>query len=234
MKIETVETTVLEMPYTKPLITATNHFTVARGLLVKVVTDGGAQGYGYSDLFPRTGETPETARHVIDAVLKPKINGRELEDLARIRADVDHTLTGNPRAKAALECALYDALARSVHIPLNLLLGGRYRNKIRVIKMISVGQPEMMAREAKQVADEGLALKLKMSGKISLDLSRVAKVRQAVGDDVFIKVDANEAYDAKTAIRLARAWPIMAWRSLSNPCRAINSARSGKLKNMRR
>lgn len=204
MKIETVETTVLEMPYTKPLITATNHFTVARGLLVKVVTDGGAQGYGYSDLFPRTGETPETARHVIDAVLKPKINGCELEDLARIRADVDHTLTGNPRAKAALECALYDALARSVHIPLNLLLGGRYRDEIRVIKMISVGQPEMMASEAKQVADEGLALKLKMSGKISLDLSRVAKVRQAVGDDVFIKVDANEAYDAKTAIRLAK------------------------------
>jgi L-alanine-DL-glutamate epimerase-like enolase superfamily enzyme len=80
MKIETLETTVLEMPYTKPLITATNHFTVARGLLVKVVTDSGVAGYGYSDLFPRIGETAETARHVIDAVLKPIINGRELED----------------------------------------------------------------------------------------------------------------------------------------------------------
>src|SRR5918999_1272992 len=204
MKIETIETTVLEMPYLKPLITATNNFTVARGLLVKVVTDAGVDGYGYSDLFPRTGETPETARHVIDAVLKGKVNGRELEDLSRIRADVDHTLTGNPRAKAALEGALYDALARSVHVPLNLLLGGRYRNEIRVIKMISVGQPEMMASEAKQVADEGLALKLKMSGKINLDLPRVAKVRDAVGDNVFIKVDANESYDAKTAIRLAK------------------------------
>ena len=106
MKIESIETRVLEMPYTKPLITATNHFTVARGVLVKVVSDGGIEGYGYSDLFPRTGETPETARHVIDAVLKGKVNGRELEDLARIRADVDHALTGNPRAKAALECAL--------------------------------------------------------------------------------------------------------------------------------
>src|SRR5918995_1045915 len=204
MRIESIETRVLEMPYTKPLITATNHFTVARGVLVKVVADGGIEGYGYSDLFPRTGETPETARHVIDAVLKGKVNGRELEDLSRIRTDVDHRLTGNPRAKAALEGALYDALARSVHVPLNLLFGGRYRNEIRVIKMISVGQPEMMASEAKQLADEGLALKLKMSGKISLDLSRVAKVRQAVGDDVFIKVDANEAYDAKTAIRLAK------------------------------
>jgi L-Ala-D/L-Glu epimerase len=204
MKIENIETAVLEMPYTKPLITATNRFTVARGVLVKVVTNTGVEGYGYSDLFPRTGETPETARHVLEAVLKPKINGRELEDLARIRADIDHVLTGNPRAKAALECALYDALARSVHIPFNMLLGGRYRNEVKVIKMISVGDPEMMANEAKQVAGDGLALKLKMSGKINLDLPRVAKVRQAVGGDVFIKVDANEAYDAKTAIRLAK------------------------------
>ena len=62
------------MPYTKPLVTATNNFTVARGLLVKVVPDGGMEGYGYSDLFPRTGETPETARHVIESVLKAKVN----------------------------------------------------------------------------------------------------------------------------------------------------------------
>ena len=43
-----------------------------------------------------------------------------------------------------------------------------------------------------------------MSGKIELDLPRVAEVRKAVGDGVFIKVDANEAYDAKTAIRFAK------------------------------
>ena len=98
MKIEQIETTVLEMPYKKPLVTATNNFTVARGLLVKVVTNAGVEGYGYSDLFPRTGETPESARHTIEEILKPKVIGREIEELARIRADMDHTLTGNPRA----------------------------------------------------------------------------------------------------------------------------------------
>ena len=204
MKIEQIETTVLEMPYKKPLVTATNNFTVARGLLVKVITDDGVEGYGYSDLFPRTGETPETARHVVEDILKPKVIGRELEALARIRADLDHLLTGNPRAKAALETAMHDALARSYHIPLYLMLGGRYRNEIKVIKMVSVDNPEAMADEAKALVRDGLSLKLKMSGKIDLDLPRVAKVRNAVGDNVFIKVDANEAYDAKTAIRLAK------------------------------
>jgi len=204
MKIAQIETQALEMPYTKPLVTATNNFTVARGLLVKVVTDGGMEGYGYSDLFPRTGETPQTAQHVIESVLKATLVGKELEDLVRLRAGIDHSLTGNPRAKAALETAMYDALARSYHIPFFLMLGGRCRTEIKVIKMISVGDPEAMAQEAKQLADGGLSLKLKVSGKIDKDLPRVAAVRNAVGDSVFIKIDANEAYDAKTAIRFAK------------------------------
>lgn len=203
-QIANIETTILEMPYSKPLVTATNNFTVARGLLVKVITDGGVEGYGYSDLFPRTGETPQTAQHVIETVLQAKVVGKELEDLARIRADIDHVLTGNPRAKAALETAMYDALARSYHIPLYVMFGGKYRSEVKVIKMVSVDTPEKMAEEATQLARDGLSLKLKVSGKIEIDLPRVAAVRNAVGDGVFIKIDANEAYDAKTAIRLAK------------------------------
>ncbi len=83
-------------------------------------------------------------------------------------------------------------------MPLAVMLGGKYRSEIRVIKMVSVDTPEKMAEEAKELARDGLALKLKVSGRIDKDLPRVAAVRKAVGDDVFIKIDANEAYDAKT------------------------------------
>jgi len=217
VKIKAIETTVLEMPYTKPLVTATNNFTVARGVLVKAVTDAGIEGYGYADLFPRTGETPVTAVHAID-LLKPKVVGRNLEEMVRIRADVDHFLTGNARAKAALDTALYDALAKSIRVPLYILLGGRYRSEIRVIKMVSVGKPDEMAAEARQLVAAGLALKLKMSGRIEQDLPRVAKVREAVGDQVFIKVDANEAYDAKTAIRLAKGLADNGVEIFEQPC----------------
>jgi L-alanine-DL-glutamate epimerase-like enolase superfamily enzyme len=205
MKIAQIETRALEMPYTKPLVTATNNFTIARGLLVTVEADGATQGYGYSDLFPRAGETPETAEHVIQSVLKAKVVGKELEDLPRIRAEIDRTLTGHPRAKSALESAMVDALARSYHVPLFVMFGGKFRSEIKVIKMVSVGDSDAMAQEAKQLADEGMSLKLKVSGKFENDLPRVAAVRKAVGDNVFIKIDANEAYDAKSAIRLAKA-----------------------------
>ncbi|MBI2987087.1 MAG: hypothetical protein HYY45_10005 [Deltaproteobacteria bacterium] len=205
MKIEEIEITSLELPYKKALITATNRFVAARGLLVKVVSDGGLEGYGYADLFSRSGETLESARYAIEGVIKPMITGRDPQEWVRLRKEIDHLITGNLRAKAAVETAFYDAVAKSIHAPLYILLGGLFRNEIKVVKMLGLDEPEAMAEEAKLLVREGItALKLKMSGKMNLDLSRVSQVRDAVGSGVFIKVDANEAYDAKTAISLAK------------------------------
>jgi L-alanine-DL-glutamate epimerase-like enolase superfamily enzyme len=193
------------LPYGKPLVTATNRFVTAHGLLVKAVSEDGLQGYGYADFFPRTGESLESARFAIEEVIKPALAGRRLTEMARLRSEIDHRLTGNSRAKAALDTALWDLWAKSMRAPLHVLLGGLYRSEIKVIKMLGVDDPAAMAEEAQRVVREGItALKLKMSGKIDLDLNRVAKVRAAVGGETFIKVDANEAYDAKTAVRLAR------------------------------
>jgi L-alanine-DL-glutamate epimerase-like enolase superfamily enzyme len=205
MKIKQIEVTALDLPYKKALITAANRFVTAHGLLVKLVTDDGVEGYGYADFFPRTGESPETARYAIEVVFKPTVMGRELRELVRLRRELDRLMTGNPRAKAALETALYDTLARSMHVPLCLLLGGLFRNEVKIVKMLGLDEPETMAEEAKRLAGEGfVALKLKIGGEVDLDLSRVSKVRDAVGGGIFIKVDANEAYDAKGAITLAR------------------------------
>lgn len=218
MKIEQIEISSLELPYKKAFITATNRFVTAQGLLVKVVSDDGLEGYGYADLFPRTGESPESARHAIEGVIKPAIMGGDLREWLRLRKKIDRSLTGNPRAKAALETACYDALAKSMRVPCYLLLGGLFRNGITIIKMLGVDEPEAMAEEARRLVGEGFtALKLKMSGKVALDLNRVAKVRDAVGGGVFIKVDANEAYDAKTAIRLAKGLAELAVEVFEQP-----------------
>ena len=62
-----------------------------------------------------------------------------------------------------------------------------------------------MAEDARELVSRGFdALKLKISGDPELDTLRVAKVREAVADDIFIKVDANESYDVKSAIRAAK------------------------------
>jgi L-alanine-DL-glutamate epimerase-like enolase superfamily enzyme len=205
LKIEQVKIDWLELPYKKPLITATNKFITARGLLVTVIADEGAEGYGYADIFDRTGESLESARYAIERIIKPNILGGDLRELMRLRQRMDRLITGNSRAKAALETALYDTLAKSLHVPLYLLVGGRYRDEITIVRMVGLDDSEGMVEEARRLVRDGFkGLKLKLSGKKDLDISRVSDVRNAVGDKVFIKVDANEAYDAKTAIVVSK------------------------------
>jgi len=205
LNIAAIDNHLLSLPYHKPLITAANRFVMAEGVLVEIRSEAGLSGYGYIDVFPRTGETPGSAQYAIDRVLKPALMGRDLNELGRIKENVDRMLIGNPRVKSGVETALYDLLAKSLHVPVHMLLGGLVKHEVRIVRMTSLDDPEAMAEEAQQLVTEGYsAVKLKMSGDLALDMLRATNVRKAVGDGVFLKVDANEAYDAKSAIRLAK------------------------------
>ncbi len=206
MKIEAIEISKLKLPYIKPLITSANQFFNAEGLLLEARSDGGLSGYGYIDVFPRTGETMGSAQYAIETVLKPKILGQDLKELAKIKQSINRTFVGNRRVKSGVETALYDLIAKSLHVPVYLLLGGQVKDEIRVIRLMSLDDPDKMAEDARRIIGEGItALKLKVSGEYHLDLKRVSKVRDAVGSGIFLKVDANEAFDAKSAIRLAKS-----------------------------
>jgi L-alanine-DL-glutamate epimerase-like enolase superfamily enzyme len=204
MKITDLRVESLELPYKKPLITATNQFYSSNGFLVSVESDSGHTGYGYVDVFPRTGETVGSARYAIEEIVRPLLVGEPIEDLARLSALINYRMVDNRRAKGGVEIALYDLLGKQYGAPLYVLFGGLVRTEITVIKMVSVGSPLEMAQECLELVGRGYrALKLKVKGEVKLDLERVAAVRDAVGSDVYIKVDANEAFDLKSAIRMA-------------------------------
>ena len=204
MKIQNIQLESLELPYKKPLITASNQFYTAYGFLVTVSSDNGLEGHGYIDVFPRTGETIGSARYAIEEVMKPVLVGKNVEDLASLGLLMNRTMIDNRRVKGGIDIALYDLLAKSFGAPLYVLLGGLAKKEVTIIKMVSLAQPDEMAQECRELLAQGFsALKLKVSGKIEPDLERVAAVRDAVGKDVFIKIDSNEAFDAKSAIRLA-------------------------------
>lgn len=218
MKIAAIKICTLDLPYKRPLITATNRFSKAEGLLLEAISEEGTKGFGYVDLFPRTGETLGSAQYAIEAIIKPVVEGRDLRELAKIREDVNRVFIGNPRTKSGVETALYDLLARSLKVPLYVLLGGQVRKEVRVIRMVGLDAPEAMAAEARALIEKGfVALKLKISGDLSLDVQRISKVRQAVGEAVFIKVDANESYDTKSAIQLAKRFANLSVQILEQP-----------------
>ena len=206
MKIVAIEISQLKLPYIKPLITSANQFFNAEGLLLEAHSDNGLIGYGYIDVFPRTGETMGSAQYAIETVLKPKLLGQDLKELARIKQSINRAFMGNRRVKSGVETALYDLIAKSLHVPVYVLLGGRVKQEIKIIRLMSLDEPDKMAEDARRIIGEGIsALKLKVSGEYHLDVKRVSKVRDAVGSGIFLKVDANEAFDAKSAIRLAKS-----------------------------
>ena len=110
----------------------------------------------------------------------------------------------NPSAKAGLEMALYDLVARGLGTSLGTLFGGRHRAEIPCSRLVPLKSPEEMAAKCKELAAEGYAtLKLKLSGEPALDRDRIAACRAALGPAVKLTLDPNQAYSAKGFLK---AW----------------------------
>ncbi len=77
MKITQIRTHPLRLPYRNPMKTATNYFDVATGILVEMTTDEEHRGYGYADLFPRTGESISSAQALIAEIFAPGLTGKD-------------------------------------------------------------------------------------------------------------------------------------------------------------
>ncbi len=218
MKIAQIRTRPVHLPYLEPLKTASNYFDVAEGLLIEIATDGGERGYGYAELFPRVGETLSTAQSIIEELLAPMVMGKDPSDVKLHVELMEKKLAGNRRAKAAVEMALQDLRGKASRLPVYELLGGKARSKVTVLRMVSLREPEEMAQEASALVQKGIkALKLKIGTGWKKDVERVRRVREAVGDEVFIKVDANQAYKFDEALRVARLLEPLEVRTFEQP-----------------
>jgi len=204
VKILSIRTQPLSLPYRNPMKTATNYFAVAQGLLVEIATDAGLTGYGYADLFPRTGETVSTAQSVIQEVLTPGLVGKDPMEINTLLRWMEKQLPGHKRAKASIEIALMDLRGKNSNLPIYELLGGKARDRVIAMKMVGLKAPDEMAEECVALVENGIkALKLKIGSGYDQDRARVKKVRERVGAKIFLKVDANQAYDLALAKKMA-------------------------------
>ena len=172
-----------------------------RGVIITITDDEGRTGLGYGNSLPSVTGTAEGVQAAID-FLGPRLIGRDPADLKAVLADIDQALIYNPSAKAGLEMALYDLVARRLGTSVGTLLGGRYRTRIPQSRLIPLKSPEAMAAKAAALVAEGYrTVKLKLSGEPKLDTARIAASRKAVGPDVTITLDPNMSYSAKGFLR---------------------------------
>jgi L-alanine-DL-glutamate epimerase-like enolase superfamily enzyme len=175
-------------------------------LLVRVHTDEGITGLGEVSCTPRwSGEDQFTAAHFIEQYLAPQLEGQDPTEIERLSRMLRQALAANPFTKAALEMALWDILGKSVGLPVHRLLGGAVREFVPTKWSVSGVEPDKAAEIARWAFNQGFrAFKVKVGIDAEQDVTRVRAVREAVGPDLRIGVDANGAWSPRVAVETIR------------------------------
>lgn len=173
----------------------------SEGIIVTIVAEDGAVGYGYGQGAPHYGTNLAAVKANIDD-FKARMVGQDSRNIAAIMRDLERSITGNNQAKAAIDLALHDLLARRLGIPTRELFGGAVRSEFRSLRILPIKKPADMAANARRLYDKGVRhFKIKVHGDIREDVACVAAVREEVGQDAHLTIDANQSYSPKDAIQ---------------------------------
>ena len=206
MKIAAIETFDLTCPLEQPFGWSQGWLDQRSTTLVKVTTDDGLVGWGEG-----------AAADLVDGLLAPLLIGQDPMDRAGLWERMFHALyNGNNAvglagsALSALDIALWDLAGKATGLPVCALLGGKVRDKVAVYATglyYTEGEfPDRLLDEARGYVAAGFkGMKTKVGGLfIAEDVARVRALRDAIGPDIHLMVDANEAYNATTAIRIGQ------------------------------
>jgi L-Ala-D/L-Glu epimerase len=203
MIIEKIETFRTAVPLTKPFKTALRTVTVAEAIFVKITCDNGITGWGEAPpTLVITGDSLMSIESAVNDVMKPFLLKKNLLNYEAVFQGLKSALIGNSSAKAAVDMALYDCISQNCGLPLYQFLGG-YRNEIETDFTVSVNSPEEMGEDAvSYVTKDFNVLKVKVGiGDMSTDIERIQEIRRRVGKDVKIRLDANQGWKPKDAVR---------------------------------
>lgn len=218
MKIKSVTSHLLRVPLgDKTFYSSQAAFPERNSYLVRIETDTGLVGWGEGGQY---GPAQPVAA-VVDHVFTPRILGRDPTEPVRIWEELyAHSRDFGQRgtyieALSAIDIALWDIAGQAAGVPVWKLLGGRFRDKITAYAT-GCYYPESfhdlptiltsLQIEASSYANAGFGLLKVKIGLLSLedDIARLRTIREAVGPDIGLLVDANHAYNAATAVRMGR------------------------------
>src|SRR5579875_725463 len=193
MVIESVSWKRYATPFFSPFKVSYGEHTSSEHVIVRLVDSSGKVGYGdATPLWFFTGEVCEAVEVLLDKVVKNNILGIDVFDKQSI-ATIIGSIPGNYSLKSCVEMAVYDLRAKLLNVPLHKLLGGKIRQKEKTVEA------------ATSLVEKGIrSFKIKVAGKTDFEADRIKAVRDAVGKDIAIRIDANAAYTAKRAIDLGK------------------------------
>ncbi len=206
MKITQVEAIPIKIPLKSPFAIAVGTITHTNHVLIRMIDDSGRVGWGESITFhPVYGYDQRSLCQVACDHLIPAVIGLDPRDTAGLHHRMDLAIPKNLMAKTGLDIAAYDLAGQAAGVPIHALIGGRRVEAVDQIGPIGLETPEEAARAAVDKLAQGFAtIKVKIGQNAARDIARVRAVREAVGEDVPLRVDGNSGYDRATALSTFR------------------------------
>lgn len=225
LPIAAIDVIPVRLPLREPFVIAYATYADVPTVLVRIRTAAGHEGWGEATPDPNvTGETWSSATAMLRDDLAPGLLGHDAFDRDGALRLLQRRVAVAPAAKAALDVALHDLVARALGIPLWALLGGRSKSELRISRVVSLGEPDAMAEAAARHVAAGfdtVKVKVGEAAAPTKDVGRVAAVRAAVGPEIGIKVDVNQGWGtAAVAIDAIRAMLPSRPRSIEQPVAA--------------
>ena len=208
LKIDRVEVFGVAMPLVDAFTSGGVTKSTTNGVVVRVHASDGA--IGISSIDPATtASSPHTAPELAVAVrerIAPALLGEDPTNVHRILELAQALTPLQPGAGAAVEQACIELTCRRLGIALYDYLGGGVEDRLLFNGWIGELPPEEAAAEARRWLDAGFkSAKIKVGSGVERDRDRVAAVRDVVGSAMELRIDANQQYDAATALELCEA-----------------------------
>jgi muconate cycloisomerase len=208
MIIDRIEIIKVNFPRSKTL-TLSTYGQLGAGsfefILTRVHTDEGIHGLGECPpLPPLSPESQPVIAAMIEHWIAPQILGEDPFDIERIWKKMNYVAPTYPMSKAPLDMALYDIMGKSLGVPAHKLLGGSTVERFPLVGLIGIGSEEEVVAEATRFVEEGYTgLRLKIGP--GQDVGNVEAIREAVGEEVTLRVDGNQGYSVAEAAKAIRA-----------------------------
>lgn len=206
MKITRIEAWPVRMRLAEPYTIAYETLEEASNIFLRLETNEGVVGFGCAapDLAV-TGESPESVLELISREVEPRLKNSDPLRLSMLLDRLKPALKNHPSATAAVDMALHDILGKTARLPLWKILGG-YRSRIKTSVTIGILPVEETVSKARSHVSDGFrCLKIKGGKDVESDIERILKVRQAVGERIELRFDANQGYDLDDSVRFVEA-----------------------------
>ena len=209
LSVAACQTYLIDIPLVRAHVMSFVATSAVNYVLVRIETEEGLVGWGEAATFQGptwSEESAESIKATIDGYFAPRLRGVSLLDYQVALNRALSPYQGNNFAKAAVESAVLDLVGRYYGQPVCVLLGGRYRERVRLSWSLASGNPGDDLAEAKDKYQEGYRIFKFKFGADSLtnDLARLEAVRGELGDEVSLRVDLNQGWDLNTARRAIR------------------------------